>query len=162
MDGVLADVYQQFIRFEFRESGRLMTVEDAIGNDEVTAFPNGRKHVNEKGFFRTVPVMKDAVEGLRYLNGKYDVFIVSAAVEFPNSLQDKYDWLAEFFPFITWKQIIFCGNKQPITGDVMIDDHPKNLDYFSGKRIIFSQPHNAGKNNHYTRMNAWSEVFSLL
>lgn len=162
MDGVLADVYQQFINFEFRESGRLITREEAVGNDEVTAFPNGRKHVNESSFFRTAPLMDGAVDGMKYLNEKYDLFIVSAAMEFPNSLREKYDWLQEHFPFLTWKQFIFCGSKQAVCGDIMIDDHPKNLDYFHGKRVIFSQPHNEGKNNDYTRMNAWSEVRSLL
>ncbi len=162
MDGVLADVYQQFIRYEKEETGKEIKLEDAVGNDEVAAFPNGLKHVNMKGFFRTVPVMKDAVEGMKYLNEKYEVFIVSAAMEFPNSLQDKYEWLQEFFPFLTWKQFIFCGSKVPVCADVMIDDHPKNLDYFSGKRIIFSQLHNAGKDNHYTRMNSWSEIYEIL
>ena len=162
MDGVLADVYQQFIRYEKEESGKEIQLEDAVGNDEVIAFPNGLKHVNQKGFFRTVPVMENAVEGVKYLNEKYDVFIVSAAMEFPNSLEDKYKWLQEFFPFLTWKQFIFCGSKQAVSGDVMIDDHPKNLDFFNGQRIIFSQPHNIGKDNNYTRMSSWKEIFDLL
>ncbi len=162
MDGVLADVYQQFIRYEKEESGNEIPLKDAIGTDEVVAFPNGMKHVNMKGFFRTVPVMEDAIEGMQYLNDKYELFIVSAAMEFPNSLQDKYAWLQEFFPFLNWKQFIFCGSKVPVCADVMIDDHPKNLDYFPGKRIIFSQPHNKGKNNEYVRINHWSEIYDLL
>lgn len=162
MDGVLANVYEQFIRFEFEESGKKYIAEEAKGVDEVQAFPNGLKHVNQVGFFRTVPVMDNAIEGLKYLNEKYEVFIVSAAMEFPNSLKDKYDWLGEFFPFIKWQQIIFCGSKQAVFGDVMIDDHPKNLDYFNGKRIIFSQPHNEGKNNNYIRMTNWKEIFDIL
>lgn len=162
MDGVLADVYRQFIKYEFQETGKMIAIEDAVGQNEIDSFPNGWKHVHQPGFFRTVPVMEGAVEGMKYLNDKYDVFIVSAAMEFPNSLREKYDWLQQHFPFLTWRQFIFCGNKQPVSGDVMIDDHPKNLDYFNGKRLIFSQPHNIGKDNHYVRMDSWSEVFDIL
>lgn len=162
MDGVLANVYEQFIRYEFEESGKQLILEEAIGGDEVKAFPNGLKHVNEKEFFRTVPVMEGAVEAMRYLNEKYEVFIVSAAMEYPNSLEDKYQWLQEFFPFLNWRQFIFCGSKQPVSADVMIDDHPKNLDYFNGQRIIFSQPHNGGKDNQYTRLNSWKEIYGIL
>lgn len=162
MDGVLANVYLQFIHFEYLESGKKLTLEEATGPDEVKAFPNGRKHVNMPGFFRTVPVMKGAVEAIKYLNEKYELYIVSAAMEFPNSLKDKYEWLEEHFPFLDWHQFVFCGSKQVICGDFMIDDHPKNLDYFDGQRIIFSQLHNAGKDNGYTRMDGWDEIYKIL
>ena len=57
-------------------------------------------------------------------------------MEFPNSLREKYDWLAEHFPFITWEQIIFCGSKKAVTADYMIDDYPKT-GYFPGREIAF-------------------------
>jgi len=163
MDGVLADVYQQFIRYEFQESGKHIALEEAIGKDEVVAFPNGRKHVNQKGFFRDVPRIEGSVEAIKYLNDTYDLYIVSAAMEFPNSLQDKLEWLEEFFPFLTWRQIIFCGSKQAVSGDVMIDDHSKNLDYFDGHRIMFTQPHNKDiVDDSYTRINRWEEIYDIL
>ncbi len=40
-------------------------------------------------FSGTLPVMKDSVEVLKEMNQKYEIFIVSAAMEFPNSLKDK-------------------------------------------------------------------------
>ena len=43
--------------------------------------------------------MKDSVDVLREMNKRYEIFIVSAATEFPNSLKDKLDWLLEHFPF---------------------------------------------------------------
>jgi 5'(3')-deoxyribonucleotidase len=46
---------------------------------------------------------------MEYLNNKYELYIVSAGMEFPNSLREKYDWLAEAFPFISWEQIVLCG-----------------------------------------------------
>ncbi|MEG7769311.1 5'-3'-deoxyribonucleotidase, partial [Listeria monocytogenes] len=70
---------------------------------------------------------------LRRLNSLYEVFIVSAATEFPQSLTEKQAWLNEHFPFITWQQMVFCGSKTIINADIMIDDHFKNLDHFNGK-----------------------------
>lgn len=163
MDGVLADVYQQFIAFEEKESGIKINPASLIGKEEYEAFPNGRKHVNTKGFFRNAPVMNGAFEALKALNENYKVFIVSAAMEFPNSLPEKYEWLAEHFPFITWQQVVFCGSKTVIQGDIMIDDHFKNLDNFKGQTVLFTQPHNDGHDNRgHTRVNNWTDVCTLL
>ena len=163
MDGVIADVYKQFIAMEEKESGITINPDTLIGKEEYEAFRNGRKHVNTAGFFRNAPLMKDAVETLLLLNEKYKVFIVSAAMEFPGSLPEKYDWLREHFPFITWQQIVFCGSKAVIKGDIMIDDHYKNLDNFSGETILFTQPHNDGHpDKGHTRVYNWVEIKKLL
>jgi 5'(3')-deoxyribonucleotidase len=91
------------------------------------------------------------------MNERYEVFIVSAAMEFPNSLRDKLDWLLDHFPFFTWKQIAFCGDKRLICGDYMIDDHVKNLRHFKGKPYIFTSAHNLDITD-YERLNNWQEV----
>ena len=50
-----------------------------------------------------------------------------------------------------------------VLADVMIDDHPKNLDNFSGETIIFSQPHNILlENTRHKRVKSWSEIENLL
>ncbi|NDV82279.1 5'(3')-deoxyribonucleotidase [Bacteroides sp. 51] len=162
MDGVLADVYAQYIALEYAESGiKLIQKElNGIREEELPAF---RKHVQKPGFFRTVPLMPDSIEGLRYLNNKYSVLIVSSATEFPNSLIEKQQWLNEYFPFISWKQMIFCGRKDSIKGSIMIDDHPKNLGVFSGKKIIFTQPHNTClRDNSYHRVSGWKDIMEIL
>lgn len=163
MDGVLADVYKQFIAMEEKECGIKISIETLKGKGEYEAFKNGRKHVNINGFFRNAPLIDGCVEVLKRLNENYEVFIVSAAMEFPNSLVEKHAWMAEHFPFITWEQIVFCGSKLVIKGDIMIDDHYKNLDHFEGQTILFTQPHNDGHDNRgHTRVSTWQEIKSLL
>lgn len=163
MDGVLADVYQQFIAFEEKESGIRIPIETLTGKEEYEAFKNGRKHVNSKGFFRNAPLMDGGVEVLKKLNEKYAVFIVSAAMEFPGSLPEKYEWLQEHLPFITWQQIVFCGSKSVVQGDIMIDDHFKNLDNFKGQTILFTQPHNDGHDDRgHTRVQTWNDIAAIL
>lgn len=162
MDGVLADVYTQFIGLEQSASGIRHTPTELNGILE-DAIPSFKQHVRNPGFFRTAPLMPDSVEGLGYLNQKYRVLIVSSATEYPNSLTEKQQWLNEHFPFINWEQMIFCGRKDSIKGDIMIDDHPKNLNTFDGKRIIFTQPHNIYiKENTYRRVSGWKEIMSIL
>ena len=125
--------------------------------------PNGaiRKFVRTKGFFRTVPVMEGAKELLLELMKNFDVYIVSAAMEFPQSLTEKQEWLQEHFPFITWHNIIFCGDKSIIGTDYMIDDHVRNLDCCKGKTIMFTAGHNAGIDRHL-RVNNWKEAITFL
>jgi len=163
MDGVLADVYEQFFRLDEQATGIRKTVESVTGVMELEAFKYGRDHVLSDDFFRSAPVMKDSQQILEQLNQHYEVFIVSSATEFPKSLSEKQAWLGEHFPFISWKQMVFCGSKTIVQADIMIDDHFKNLDYFTGQTLLFTQPHNqltdAGK---HTRVNNWKEIEKLL
>ena len=163
MDGVLADVYSCFFDLYEQESGKRLSVKDVAGKLEADAFPNQIRWVTTPGFFRNVPVMPGSYSGLRQLNEKYNITVVSMATEFPVSLTDKQLWLAEHFSFITWRQIVFCGNKSLINADIMIDDHPKNLDHFNGETIMFTQPHNININQSgHKRVSSWEEIEKLL
>lgn len=163
MDGVLADVYAQFKEYEINEFGTTKPMEKIFGKPEHEAYPNAYKYVNSVGFFINAPIIEGSVEALKILNEGYNLFVVSSALEFPNSLKEKYDWLNKWFPFITWQQIVFCGLKTIINGDIIIDDHFKNLDYFKGQTILFSQHHNYGQDNkNHQRVNNWDEILTLL
>jgi 5'-nucleotidase len=163
MDGVIADTVAQFITWYHREYNVLINKDDFNGKPESEGLPNGavRKFAHTKGFFRTLPVMDGAREAVLELMKNFDVYIVSAAMEFPHSLAEKYEWLQEHFPFITWNNIIFCGDKSIIGTDYMIDDHVKNLDCCKGKTILFTAGHNAGIDRH-PRVNNWKEVITFL
>ena len=163
MDGVLADVYEQFFRYDEKDFGKRRPLDEVTGVEERKAFPKINEYVYTKGFFRTAPVVKDSVEILAELNDAYELFIVSAAMEFPQSLPEKFEWLNEHFTFITWQQVVFCGSKTIIDADIMIDDHFKNLDEFKGTTILFSQPHNQLKNaGRHKRADSWKQVAALL
>ncbi|MEX2511654.1 MAG: 5'(3')-deoxyribonucleotidase [Cyclobacteriaceae bacterium] len=163
MDGVLADVYQQFILKHFNECGETLKLEQLEGLSEAVAFPYLLKHVHSPGFFKTAPLVPGSLEVLLELNQKYDIYIVSAATEFPLSLGEKQDWLHEHFPFIHWMQMVFCGSKKIIHTDIMIDDHFKNLDPFEGKTILFTQPHNKNAaSGRHQRVNNWEEIKNIL
>ena len=161
MDDVLADATGQFIRYYEREFGVKVNRTMLNGKEEGEGFPDNhhilRQYPYRRDFFRTMTVNEYSPDVLRELNKKYEVFIVSAAIEFPQSLSEKLDWLAEHFPFLTWKQIVFCGSKTVVHGDYMIDDLPHNLEKFKGEKFIFTAPHNTHY-NHFQRFNNWKEV----
>jgi len=162
MDGVLADVYKRFFDLYEIDTGIRLSVEDVAGMFEHEAFPDVLKWVTSPGFFRSIPVIEGSVEGLRRLNGRYDIIVVSLATEFPASLTDKQYWLHDHFPFIGWRQIVFCGDKSLIKADIMIDDHLKNLDRFEGETIMYTQPHNMLLSTRHRRAGSWKEIEGLL
>lgn len=164
MDGVIADIEPHLIQWYQNETGVTLTKEQIRGLREEEAFSDRdafQKIVNSPSFFRTVPVMENAVETVKALTEEYEIFIVSAAMEFPLSLFEKREWLREHFPFIHWKNIVFCGDKSIIDTDFMIDDHCKNLDFCKGKALMFTAFHNVAL-NHHQRINHWIEVPALL
>jgi 5'-nucleotidase len=163
MDGVLVDIYTRFFELHEKETGQRLAVKDIAGLLEAEAFQNQRKWVSAPGFFRSLPVMPGSREGLRHLKDYYKIIVVSMATEFPYCLTDKQLWLYDNFPFITWQQIVFCGDKNIIEADIMIDDHFKNLDHFKGETILFTQPHNMlFSNSRHKRVSSWAEIEKLL
>jgi 5'-nucleotidase len=163
MDGVIADIYSQFIEYEFEELKVRQELNNLKGKSEEQAFINHDKYINSENFFLNAKPINGSIEALMKLNAKYDLFIVSSATQFPLSLLEKTKWLQKYFPFIHWKQIVFCGSKELINGDIMIDDHFKNLDVFKGQTILFEQPHNSRKQNaNHIRVFSWREIEEIL
>ena len=165
MDEVIADTIEKFIQIYKRGHNFHASLADMRGKEFRDILPEElynttRKYVNEPGFFRDLPVMPDSQRVVKELYEKYDVFIVSAAMEFRNSLIDKYDWLAEHFPFIAWQHIIFCGLKI-VKVDIFIDDRTRNFVDFDGRALLYSSPHNLLIND-YERVDNWLQVADKL
>ncbi len=164
MDEVIAHPNQRFIDWYERDTG--------IRVEESELFRTGKKfyqylgqefagnirgYLFEKGFFKDLPIMEDSVEVVKWLDQHYEIFFVTSAMEFKNSMEDKYDWLQKHFPFISWKQYVFCGRKDMISTDYLIDDHVSNLETFKGRGVLYHAPHNLD-NKKYTRVRNWKEV----
>jgi 5'(3')-deoxyribonucleotidase len=165
MDEVIADPIAKFISLYNRDYGVPLDLVIDPGNEifqHVPAEINMKwfDYINEKGFFRDLKPIPGAIEGIRKLMEQHDVYIVSAAMEFRNSLEDKYDWLAEHFPEIGWRNIMFCGDKI-IEADILIDDRIRNFTDFKGRPLLFTSPHNMLITG-YERVNTWDEVLKAI
>ena len=164
MDDVLADATGRLIDLYEKEFGIRITRESMNHKEDRERFPDNEaalRFVFQKDFFRSMSVNDHSQEVMKKLNDKYEVFVVSSAMEFPNSLSEKLEWLNEHFSFLHWRQFVFCGRKSVVHGDYMIDDLPHNLDSFNGEKLLFSAPHNL-QYNHLKRVHGWKEVGEIL
>ncbi len=84
--------------------------------------------LREPGFFLDMPPLPGAIEALKLLNDRFNVFVVTGPSG-PQSIMDKFAWLAKHAPFIKEEQIITCNvkHKTLIKADVIIDDNPDIL-----------------------------------
>ena len=165
MDDVIADAVERFLEWYERDFGVRYTQADLKGTKLHAIVPDeNKKKVKEypfhPDFFKDLPVIKNSVEIVKELNNRFDVYIASAAMEFPLSLPHKNNWLDEHFPFIPWKRRIFCGDKSVLKGDVLIDDHDFNLSVFDGRPIMFSSSHNLNETK-YERLDNWLDAEKL-
>lgn len=101
--------------------------------------------------------MPHAQEVVKKLTEQYDVYIATAAMDVPTSFHDKYEWLLEFFPFLDPQQFVFCGRKNVVKTDYLIDDNPRQLQIFEGEPIIFTASHNVSEER-FKRVNGWKDV----
>jgi 5'-nucleotidase len=164
MDEVIADPMGDMIAWYEKEYGITVDFEKMKGS-WLPGFPEQhhalvRARLHEPGFFRNLPVMKDSVDVLKEMNKRYEIFIVSAATEFPNSLKEKLVWMLEHFPFFNWKQLVLCGEKRMVFGDHMIDDHVRHLQHFNGRKHLYTAAHNKDITG-YDRINSWQDAASV-
>lgn len=166
MDDVLADTGAKILRI-FNEKNNLFLTKEFFEDKDFYAYVHQeqwhtyRDELYEPGFFSDLEVFPDAVEVVTSLSEKYEIFVVSAAVEFPNSLTEKYHWLTFHFPFISWHNIVFCGDKSIVHDDIMIDDHVRNFANFNGETLLFHSMHNTLVKGH-KRMRNWKEIHDYL
>lgn len=164
MDGVLADIETHFVNWYERDYDVKVDRSAMLGVLEPDGFPDKTavgRFVHTPGFFRSIPVMPGAVDAVKKLMENYEVYIVSAAMEFPQCLSEKREWLQEHFPFISWRNMIFCGDKSVVVTDYLIDDHCKNLDFCKGKAIMYTASHNVN-HKHHQRVDNWDDVLAFL
>lgn len=166
MDEVMADSLSRHLQLYNDEFGTALCKEDLQGRPLHLAVPDAhRRRIDEialsDGFFWDLDVMPGCQEVVRELTKRYDVFIVTAAIEFPNSFLPKHAWLHEHFPFVDIRNVVYCGDKSIVDADIMIDDRIRNLEQFEGMQILFSAPHNMNEKR-FLRVNSWAEVREVL
>ncbi|AJY73903.1 5' nucleotidase, NT5C type [Paenibacillus beijingensis] len=161
MDEVIADFNPKHLRLFNEEYKEQITVEHLMGTSLGDLRPHLRNEIRaylyEPAFFRDLEVMKDSQEVIKWLSERYEVFITTAAMEFPTSFTAKYEWLKEHFGFLSELNFVFCGDKSIIHADYLIDDNVRHFKRFTGQGILFSAPHNCNETG-YVRVNNWLEV----
>lgn len=164
MDEVLADTLGAIIDGVNERANLEITVESLNGQKLKHVIPEHdglvTEILREPGFFRHLKVMPNAQEVVEKLNEHYDVYIATAAMDVPTSFYDKYEWLLEHFPFLDPQHFVFCGRKNIINADYLIDDNPRQLAIFEGESIMYTAVHNMNHHD-YKCVNGWKDVEAL-
>ncbi len=165
MDEVMADaVAEHLLRYnrQFDEAITLADLQgkwiwDVVGEERHRAL---EQYLRSEDFFAVLEVMKDSQRVMRALQGRYEVFIATAAMEVPTSFTAKYEWLGRHFPFIPASHIVFCGDKSILQADYLIDDNPRQLKRFGGEGILYDAHHNVHATG-FRRVKHWLDVEEL-
>ena len=113
--------------------------------------------IGEESFYVGLPPLPDAQRVIERLSQEYEIFITTAAVEFPRSLAAKLEWLKASFPFISPMNIICCSSKGILNADYLIDTRPQNLAQFTGEGVLFSTAQNQQETG-YARVDSWRDL----
>jgi len=162
MDEVLADTLSQFIGEYNREFGENISKDHLSERKLAEIIPADRRarlrhYALQPGFFRDIPPMPGSSEVFAGLRERYEIFIATAAMEFPTSFNEKYAWIKAHYHDFPESHIVFCGDKSVLACDFLIDDSTRHLARFRGQGFLFTAPHNLAENR-YPRLNDWADV----
>ena len=162
MDQVIANMYKKMAVSYNELFGTTFTEEELLRapRESMTReqFKLLMEKLNEPDYYREMDILcPHAVEVIRELNERFDIYIATAAMEVPNSFNAKYAWLLEHFPFLDPQKFVFCGTKAVIHTDYLIDDSLNQLEVFKGQGIIYSMPYNEHVEG-YPRVKNWLDV----
>ena len=147
MDEVIADAHGAVLaRYESDFGYRLASAQCAGVTLRSLVAPEHAQAMDailhEGSIYRSFAVIEGSQRALQRLMDRFEVFITSAAMDYPGGCAAKFDWLQAHFPFIAPANIVFCGDKGIIAADLMIDDHVRNFARFGGQGLLFAAPHN--------------------
>ncbi|RYY75011.1 MAG: 5'-3'-deoxyribonucleotidase [Gammaproteobacteria bacterium] len=116
-----------------------------------------RSYPDNAEFFEDLEPLEGAIEGIKELNQRFDIYIATAAMEHPSSFSVKYEWLIKHLPFLSPMNFVFCGDKGVVNADYLIDDSARHFRFFSGQGVLFTAPHNVNEETE-VRVNNWQEI----
>lgn len=165
LDDVLADSYSKLIDMALTEFETIHTRQEFLSRPmRELLHPKQQKKVQayrqQPGFYRGVPIRDKALDIIAELTRYYEIFLAAPAMEFPETMGEKYEWLHRHFPLLPWTNIVFCGDMGVIISDYLIDSDVRNLAAFKGKGILYSTPYNLNTEG-YPRVSCWEEIAEL-
>ncbi|EFM12146.1 5'(3')-deoxyribonucleotidase [Paenibacillus curdlanolyticus YK9] len=161
MDEVIADFNTKHLRLFNEQYNEQLTVHDLQGTRLRLLRPHLKNEIigylKDPSFFRDLDVMANSQEVIKQLSEQYEIYITTAAMEYPTSFAAKYEWLKEHFSFLSDMNFVFCGDKSIIRADYLIDDNVRHFEHFAGQGILFHAPHNVNEHAEI-RVHNWLEI----
>ncbi len=165
MDEVLADTHAAKLAM-FREMGYEWSDDEMSGRKvmDLARAEHAERveaELQQGAIFGDLEVIEDSQAALEALARDNEIFIATAAMEYPASCAHKIAWMQRHFPFVPVMNIVLCGDKSIISADLLIDDSPRHFAGFGGRGICFDAPHNCGQQVDH-RLMGWSDAEALV
>lgn len=162
MDETICDTLARHLDWYNSEFQQKLTKADLYATKIYKVVPEAhvarvRAYPDIPAFFEDIPPYENAIEVIRELHEHYEIVIATAAMEHPTSFTPKYQWLVKHLPFLSPMNFIFCGKKNVVQADYLIDDSSRHFEGFVGQGLLFSAAHNM-EEAAAVRMNDWLDV----
>lgn len=107
------------------------------------------------GFFLDLKPLEGAIEGMKTLQTKYSVYILTRpSIKNTNCYTEKAEWVKKYLGEEMLEKMIICPDKSLVKGDYLIDDDNRHGQIeFEGDHIHF------GKDE---RFKTWAQVVDYL
>jgi 5'(3')-deoxyribonucleotidase len=124
-----------------------------------------------EGFWEGLPPFPGAIQFVQSLYfHEFDIYIATIPSLGPVCHREKEQWVINHLPFIGRKRLIFCHHKFVLRGDALLDDNPRYLSNFQGRRLLFDRPWNqegelrkqAMEESWFIRVHSYQEAFNYL
>ncbi len=113
--------------------------------DFITPFKTGElklKYPQSKiGFFLDLEPIEGAIEGVKTLQTKYDVWILTRpSIKNTHCYTEKAEWIKKYLGEDMLNKMILCPDKSLVKGDFLIDDDNRHgQTEFEGEHLHFSK-----------------------
>jgi 5'(3')-deoxyribonucleotidase len=107
------------------------------------------------GFFLDLEPLEGAIEGMKNLQTKYTVYILTRpSIKNTHCYTEKAEWIKKYLGEEMLERMILCPDKSLVKGDYLVDDdHRHGQTEFEGEHIHF------GKDE---KFKTWSQVVEYL
>jgi len=174
MDGIIVDLLGSWLKDYNEQWNDSLSVEDITtwGVHEHVKPECGLdvyKIIEAPGYFLNLKPLPGAVEGIKMLDKRHDVYLCSAPAG-PDSAKEKLLWAEEHLGFDR-RQVILCHSKEIVETDVIIDDKPTTLENFIDKgrtAMTIPYPYNQGITEavycgqHWDTQVSWAQIVNYL
>lgn len=162
VDGVVADLISVWLsRYNKDYNDNLKSFDITDWGVDAFVKPEAKQkifsYIEDSSIYDDVHPIQFSYEGIETLRN-YGFRVVFITTPSPNTYGRKLEWLIHyaFLDNKFSKDYIETRDKSLVYGDIMIDDYYKNLEGFSGKKLLFNQPWNY--NNQQLKHYSWSTI----
>lgn len=118
--------------------------------------------IETPGFCAGLQPYPGAVEAVRELDLRHDVYCVTSPFSGPHWMAERSAWLKQHFGFDK-SHVIHCYTKRLVFGDLLLDDKPETVrewaDAWPGDALLWDAPWNQGADiGRGRRVKMWAEV----